>query len=222
MPIMNCFPAGGSETVQQLPTFTYTGTYSLLDDGDGNWRIKFLTSGTLTFTDANHTLDVFLVGGGGGGSKWTDGTFVGGGGGGYTNKQNGVIAEKDIGYPIVIAAGGVSGTANGNWGTAGGTSTAFSYQATGGTNGNGKGGGNGGSGGGGYPSGTGGIDGSNAITAGGTGQGTTTKAFADTNEEYAYSQVGRNRTNRGANSGDGGHATTNGGSGVVIVRNHRA
>lgn len=26
--------------------FTYTGEYLLIDDTEGNWRIKFLTSGT--------------------------------------------------------------------------------------------------------------------------------------------------------------------------------
>ena len=25
--------------VSKLPKFTYTGTYSLIDDGNGNWRI---------------------------------------------------------------------------------------------------------------------------------------------------------------------------------------
>ena len=52
--------------VSKLPKFTYTGTYSLIDDGNGNWRIKFLSSGK--FTPAKDmTVDVFIVGGGGGG-----------------------------------------------------------------------------------------------------------------------------------------------------------
>ena len=61
-----------------LPKFTYTGTYTLLDDGHGNWRIKCKTSGTLTFTDRDQTLDVFMVGGGGGAP------YGGGAGGGTT------------------------------------------------------------------------------------------------------------------------------------------
>ena len=41
------------------------GTYQVLDDGGGNWRIKFLSSGTFTPLK-NMVIDVFLVGGGGG------------------------------------------------------------------------------------------------------------------------------------------------------------
>ena len=48
------------------PSFTYTGQYTEVDDGGGNWRIKFLTSGTLKLKN-KITVDVFLVGGGGGG-----------------------------------------------------------------------------------------------------------------------------------------------------------
>ena len=48
--------------------FTYTGEYLLIDDNDGNWRLKFLTSGTfIPLTDI--MIDVFLVGGGGGGTN---------------------------------------------------------------------------------------------------------------------------------------------------------
>ena len=56
--------AGG----KRPPEISYTGTYALLDDGDGNWRIRFLTSGTLTFVKQNATVDVFCVGGGGAGT----------------------------------------------------------------------------------------------------------------------------------------------------------
>ena len=43
------------------------GTYRVIDDGDKNWRIKFLSSGVFT-TLKDMTIDVFLVGAGGGGS----------------------------------------------------------------------------------------------------------------------------------------------------------
>ena len=92
------------------PSYTYTGESQLIDDGDGNWRIKFITSGTLTFNDLGNGssgVDIFLVGGGGGGgstrtqtirgsfgkhsNSWGtyDGAYInrndgGGGGGGYT------------------------------------------------------------------------------------------------------------------------------------------
>ena len=41
------------------------GTYQVLDDGGGNWRIKFLSSGTFTPLK-NMVIDAFLVGAGGG------------------------------------------------------------------------------------------------------------------------------------------------------------
>ena len=43
--------------VSGLPEFTYTGVSQLFDDGTGNWRIKFLTSGTLTPL-SNLTVDI--------------------------------------------------------------------------------------------------------------------------------------------------------------------
>ena len=46
------------------PKFTYTGTHEYIDDGNGNWRIKFLTSGVFTPLK-KMTIDVFLVGDGG-------------------------------------------------------------------------------------------------------------------------------------------------------------
>ena len=52
------------------PEFTYTGEYEFIDEGEGSWRIKFKTSGRLTFTNlgsAQNGIDIFLVGGGGGG-----------------------------------------------------------------------------------------------------------------------------------------------------------
>lgn len=64
-------------TFSTIPAFTYTGDYEIVDDNDnpittssGNWKIRFLTSGTLKITDlrgAENGIDVFLAGGGGGG-----------------------------------------------------------------------------------------------------------------------------------------------------------
>ena len=67
MSIISYFPGGSAGGGTGMPEYTYTGNASLIDDGGGNWRIKFLTSGTLTFTklgNAKGGLDVFLVGGG--------------------------------------------------------------------------------------------------------------------------------------------------------------
>ena len=60
-----------------IPEFTYTGDYEIVNDADepitasqDNWKIRFLTSGTLTITNLNgaeNGIDVFCVGGGGAG-----------------------------------------------------------------------------------------------------------------------------------------------------------
>lgn len=55
------------------------GTYQVLDDGGGDWRIKFLSSGPFTPLK-DMVIDAFLVGGGGGRSY----VLCGGGGAGYT------------------------------------------------------------------------------------------------------------------------------------------
>lgn len=86
-----------SEHVPVLGTdFTYTGTCQVIDDSDAvsgiQWRIKFLTSGTLITTE-DWLVDVFLVGGrasGSAGSKSaTSGSFFGpsGNGGRGGNKK---------------------------------------------------------------------------------------------------------------------------------------
>ena len=89
---------GGSAGGGGLPEFTYTGTYQLIDEGGGNWRIKFLTSGVLTFTklgSAKGGLDVFCVGGGcaGGSGNWDANNGYGKArSGGYTTTQKRVQA----------------------------------------------------------------------------------------------------------------------------------
>ena len=47
-------------------SFTYTGDYLVIDEGNGDWHVKFLTSGTFTAV-SDLLIDVFAVGGGGGG-----------------------------------------------------------------------------------------------------------------------------------------------------------
>lgn len=153
--------------INKLPEFTYTGTYTLIDDGGGNWRIKFLSSGK--FTPAKDmTVDAFLVGGGASGNAGILGNEAGGGGSGYTATVSGVSLTANTEYEIVIGAGGNSAN--------GGNSSAFGSAANGGKRGTGVGGtangGDGGSGGGGRNGGEGGTDGSDGGgTAGGTGQG---------------------------------------------------
>ena len=103
-----------------VPQFEYTGQYSFIDDGGGNWRIKFLSSGV--FTPLKDMLvDEFLVGGGAGGSN-----SFGGGGGGYTKTVKKTKLNSGTKYNIEIGAGGgVNGT--------GGTTSAFGNTVSGGS-----------------------------------------------------------------------------------------
>ena len=83
--------------------FVYTGKCSIHNDGNDNWRIKFLTSGSLT-SSISIKADVFVVGGGGGGGSvrfydiyyggngsliWFPRANGGAGGGGYGGGSNG-------------------------------------------------------------------------------------------------------------------------------------
>ena len=116
-----------------VPNYEYTGQSSFIEDGDGNWRLKFLTSGTLTLKN-KITVDVFLVGGGGSGGKtYTGQRGVGGGGGGYTSttKKRTITPGS---YPIIIGAGGNGVSANGA-GSSGGNSSAFGISVNGGAGG---------------------------------------------------------------------------------------
>lgn len=138
------------------PIFTYTGNYKIVDDNDNeildftnwtdNWKIRFLTSGTLKFTRFNNwdgSIDLFLVGGGGGGgasigSENSD-TYEGfdmcygggGGGGGYAATYNTLTIELGTSYSISIGSGG-SGGSSGSNGTSGGLTTAFGKSVAGG------------------------------------------------------------------------------------------
>ena len=104
-----------------LPTFSYTGNYQIVDDNNntienittytGNWKIRFLTSGTLTISDlgcASDGIDAFVVGGGGNGASGTryTGNSVGGGGGGggsaITVKR--IAISTGTSYSIVVGA----------------------------------------------------------------------------------------------------------------------
>ena len=55
----------------QMPAFTFDGEYDLINDGFSNgvqnWRIRLYDSGSIRFTRVVSDVEVFLVGGGGGG-----------------------------------------------------------------------------------------------------------------------------------------------------------
>lgn len=236
---------GGGGGSGGFPQYTYTGQSQLIDDGNRNWRIKFLTSGTLTFTrlGSASAVDVFLVGGGGGGSGSGEGGPGAGGGGGYTKTATRLAAQIGSSYPIVIGTGGASvGTRTD--GIDGGNTSAFGITASGGKKGNwdSEFGGNGGSGGAGYnTSFTISTDGNDSSTnKGGKGQRSTpgpdgetgtTREFGEATGEL-YSNGGGSRYTGAAgqelpraNHGDGGHGRTGssiaGADGIVIIRNAR-
>ena len=135
--ILNRLFCGGANTT--LPGFTYTGNYTVVDDGDAGWRIKFLTSGTLTL-HSKRNIDVFCVGGGSSGAYSranTSGVNYGGGSGGaggYTKTSKNIQALAGKAYTITIGAGGAAvggGTTPSN-GKAGNSTSAFGVTASGG------------------------------------------------------------------------------------------
>jgi hypothetical protein len=89
----------------------------------GNYVIhSFLTVGSFSFTPATSGLvEVLLVGGGGGGGR----EIGGGGGGGGVIWIPSLMVSAGTSYPIVVGAGGASGTSGGN-------SSAFGTIAAGG------------------------------------------------------------------------------------------
>ena len=223
--------------------FSYTGSYNVISDGSGNWRIKLLSSGTLNINYAT-TIDLFLVGGGGGGSE-----RLAGAGGGYTRTIKSILTEANSSKEIVVGKGG-------SYQSAGSESSAWGYKAAGGGGGGGTGNGaNGGSGGGargpdndyGPDGGSGGTNGANGTSAqdgsysGGCGQikcagpnGETgiTREFGETTGDlYAAgggggaaknNRWGKNGTvTTQANSGAAGRGYDSGQDGIVIIRNHR-
>lgn len=214
------------------PPFTYTGDYEIVDGDTIDWKIRFLSSGTLTFTGQVPLLDIFLVGGGGGGHhRYTDHyNYGGGGGGGYTTTKLKKNALPDTEYPIVVGIGGKFSSTN-NVGNNGGDTSALGEIAAGGKGAKNWQGGNGGSGGGGSStsSSTGGTDGGNGTGNGkGTGQGTTTREFGEADGTlYASGGGGGGKGDTGAaNTGDGGRGSylsggTGGSSGIVILRAHQ-
>lgn len=231
-----------------IPAFTYTGDYETVDDDDnpittttGNWKIRFLTSGTLTFTDlrgAEDGIDVFLVGGGGGGAygRYREGAWspASGAGSGYTATYKGVPIEAEFDYPITIGSGGSGGTSGSYDGSIGGSTNAFSKSVEGGMGSTQETGGDGGSGGAGYQTdgkgsdGGDGPDGKYSSWHGGKGQGTTTREFADSSGKLYASGGAYNGGNVGGpNTGDGADGALKqsdgpaGGSGIVVIRNKR-
>ena len=217
----------------------YDGRCEVINDGNGDWRIKFLEEGEHKLkVNCDMTIDAFLVGGGGGGSYQSSskGTGGGGGGGGYTKTVNNISLLKNTNYEIIIGAGGTAGEDNGNTyqGGTGGTTYAFDNSVDGGGGGHkevgvggdgGSGGGQGGYGGS-SVAGDGGSYGGDGYQNGGSsyssgkGQGTTTCEFGegsltgcDRGDHFAYSGGGGGGLRSGNSSGGKGGKGGGGGGG---------
>ncbi len=230
---------GGGSTARDFD-YTFSGISSLIDDGDGHIRIKFLSSGTVVF-NKDMIFDIFCVGGGGSGACGGGGA-PGYGGGGYTNTYSSIVLYKDVEYTVTIGAGGAAvDNASGANGIDGGKTwfvDELLYYANGGVKGTyrssaGKVGGDGGSGGSALGStskasnGADGYDDSGYL--GGDGQGTTTREFGETTGDL-YSHGGaKGDGNQADNTGNGSGTTNNSslrpgyaaGSGIVVIRDHR-
>ena len=199
-----------------FPEYTYTGNSEFIDDGDGNWRIKFLTSGNFTLLNKNFDVDIFLVGGGGAGSSGN--VNGGGGGGGRTTTVKNYALNIKKSYPVTIGAGSIYGSNP----RKGGTTYFDSVSALGGSEGRynldgsqGQGGGSGGSGGGGNHGGAGGSNGGSGSfgsVKGGTGQGTTTREFGEATGDLYAGGGGGSGTN--GNYGGAGGAGGGGRGGI--------
>ena len=214
-------------TVQDT-TFSYTGDYVVVEDTATTWRIKFLTSGILTFYDNDIVIDIFGVGGGGAGAGYNSAASSpgGAGGSGYTSTVTNVSLAANEPYELIIGDGAPQSDKKvlGQDGKPtifgdnilianGGLGGSYSYSR----------GGNGGSGGARstVKSTTGGIDGGNGTSKdtdgdnepayAGKGQGTTTREFGEaTGELYAY---GGNSYYYKTHTYDGDPNTGNGGDG---------
>ena len=241
MPNLFRFGTGGRGASISAPIigedFNWTGgdgTYQVVVDSDGDWKIRLLYSGTFTPLK-NMTIDAFLVGAGGGKGA----IYTGGGGSGYTTTVKSVTLTANTAYQITVGAAGANSDGMGSTPTDGGTTSAFSKTAAGGkasangSNSSRKPGGAGGSGGGGYNAsgsnstksaaagGTNGSSGTTSTTAGGTGQGTTTREFGETGGDLYASGGGDNLTHTIPNSGNGGANGIAPADGIVVIRLHK-
>lgn len=246
------------------PAYSFSGTHELIQDGTYDWRIKFKSSGTLTFSNTGNIsggIDVFCVGAGGGCPDSIN--YCGGGAGGYATTTTGVTLKEGTTYTITIGAGSTG---------KGGTTSAFGCTASGGNAASGLDGASGGTGGGGYGGHSGGAGGSNGSDGGngysyespgtiqgigGSGDGKSKYEFGGTSGTLYCGggggstsnhttdgsasviavggnggggdggvQSGANPTNGQANTGGGGggrytNGSSTGGSGIVVIRNHR-
>lgn len=222
-----------------------------ITETQGDWKIRLLTSGTLRFTTLNgaaNGIDVFCVGGGGaGGSAGGAGGYTATEKNVSLEKEKDYEIVVGAGGASKSAGGQTSAfsvTANGGGGPRSSGTSADDAGGNGGSGGGGFGGGSAGGNG-----GSDGSNGGAGNYGAGSGQGSTTREFGeDTGTLYAGGGAGagsssgiggaggggggQNNQNWGGesagvtNTGGGGgggfdHNGSDGGSGIVIIRNKR-
>lgn len=220
-----------------FPSYSYTGTSSLKNASDyglnGNYQVLALTGSGVFSSSASFAADIFMVGGGAGGNEGAHHGGAGGGSGRTITNRNINISTQPI--AVTIGAGGPGGTGGGsysaNLGSVGGNTVFGTYSVSGGSVATSAiEGGAGGSGGGGVNGGYGnwpqydgciggsdGSDGASGDYAGGSGQGTTTRAFGESNATLfagGGGGGGQYSSGKGAAGGAGG-----GGAGGSVGRN---
>ena len=133
--IINTAHAGESK---KAPVYTYSGQHRLTDQGNGNWLLELLTSGTLTFQELNsfRRAEACGVGGGGSGNSYDRNLGIGGGGGGggYMASKRDLRLEAGRAYQVTIGDGGLCDV-NGNNGDGRPTSISGILTAPGGSQG---------------------------------------------------------------------------------------
>lgn len=123
MAIINYLPYGGVPAPEKIFKFEYTGEAVYSETGNDEWELEFDSSGSFTPYEAV-TVDIFIVGGGGGGSYGPIGDWTSaGGGGGRIFYQRGITLLANQTYSCVIGAGGTGGTSSAQTGADGGEST---------------------------------------------------------------------------------------------------
>ena len=123
MAIINYLPYGGVPAPEKIFKFEYTGEAVYSETGNDEWELEFNSSGSFTPYEAA-TVDIFIVGGGSGGSYGPIGDWTSaGGGGGRIFYQRGITLLANQTYSCVIGAGGTGGTSSAQTGADGGEST---------------------------------------------------------------------------------------------------
>lgn len=162
--------------VPSTSTISYSGTSSIVDEGDYKWYMVLKTGNLATFkTTRDMNVDIFLVGGGGGGANGSGETKGGGGGGGYTTTLKNQTLTAGTTYTVTIGGGGSGG---------GGTGGTTIFSGISGASANG------------------GSGGALAGGAGGSGGGGTGFANTNNNDESDDEPFGK-AGNGGTNGGNG-------------------